>query len=93
MIQVLDDSIDRVRQLFLFIQVDQVPEMATALVVGQTVLDISRNGGVNVSSGGFIISERNAFIVQLRIIEIRFSDTERSAIPDILINIVDTKEP
>ena len=68
-------------------------EVTSALAASKAVLNVFADCRVDVSACGFIITEGGFLNIQLRVIEIDLAGAERSAVADILVNIVNAEKP
>ena len=89
MVHVLEDAVDCVGELIGFVKINEVPEVTAAFTASKAVLNVLADGCVDISSCRFIITEGSIGDIQIGIVEINFSCTQRSSVSNILIDIVD----
>ena len=92
MVHAFDDTVDCVGKLIGFIEIDQVSEVTAVFTASKAVLNVLADGCVDISSCRFIITEGGICDIQNGIVEINLSCTQRSAITNILIDIVDAQK-
>ena len=68
-------------------------EIASVPATRQRMLDVPRNRRVDVKTRRLFVLEGRIGLVRTRIVEVRVSTLEQPAIPDVLVDVLDSQQP